>query len=320
MSRRRSNSGPSPVLGWVFAAIVLIGLLLRWTSTSSQLLVWLIALSPLVVVPLIGLAISTWRTWDRRLGLVLVVLTSGYAASFVSFGSVIGCGPTSAEDEIAIYTHNLWWKHGEPDAIARSIDASDADILVLQEVTPAMIDALGDHPLLAADYRYRASEPSDVDTTGLAVWSRYPIGDAAVEVVGTSTPVLRTTIDSPSGPFRLGAIHVTAPLDGEATAAWDEELSQLADADSSSPALLVGDFNATEDHEQFRAILEAGWTDAHGPKGCGYDATWPEERIWPTMLRLDHVLTSSHFEILAVDIGDSASSDHRAVIARVRLP
>ncbi|MGI9612087.1 MAG: endonuclease/exonuclease/phosphatase family protein [Acidimicrobiales bacterium] len=310
---------PSPVLGWVLAAIVLTGLLLRWTRTSSQLLVSLIALSPLVVVPLVGLAITTWRTWDRRLGLALVVLTSAYVASFVSFGSVVGCGPTSADDEIAIYTHNVWWKRGEPDALARSIEASDADVLVLQEVTSAMVDALGEHPLLEGDYRYRANEPSDVDTTGLAVWSRYPIGDAAVEVLGASTPVLRTTIESPSGPFRLGAIHVTAPLDGATTDAWDDELDQLAGADPSSPALLVGDFNATDDHEQFRAILEAGWTDAHGPKGCGYDATWPEERIWPTMFRLDHVLMSSHFEALAVDVGDGASSDHRPVIARVRL-
>lgn len=317
MSRRRSD--PSPVLGWLLAAVVLIGLLIRWTRSSSHLLVTLVALSPLVIVPLVGLAITAWRTWDRKLTLALVGLSAGYLGSFVSLGSVVGCTPSTAEDEIAIYTHNLWWPQGEPDAIARSIDASDADILVLQEVSQAMVDALGQHPLLADDYRFRASEPSDEDINGLAVWSRYPISDATVDVLGETTPRLRTTIESPRGPFRLDAVHVTAPISDDRVREWETQLSQLAATDDAAPTLLAGDFNATEDHLQFRSILEQGWTDAHGPKGCGLDATWASERWFPTLLRLDHVLASGHFEVLALEVGHNASSDHRPVIATVRI-
>jgi endonuclease/exonuclease/phosphatase (EEP) superfamily protein YafD len=317
--RTKTRTTVSPVVGWVFAAMVLVGLLLRWYRVSSQLLVWVVALTPLVIVPLAGLALTAWRTWDRKLALVFVGLFAGYLATFVSYQSVVGCDAATSEDEISIYTHNVWWRRGEPDAIARSIDESQADVIVLQEVSPELIDALGQHPLLADDYRYRASEPSDVDTTGLAVWSRFPISEAAVEVLDPAAPLLRTTIDSPYGQFRLGAVHVSAPISGSGTEAWDAELQQLAGADTSSPALLVGDFNASEDHDQFRAILDAGWTDVHGPKGCGLDATWPEERIWPTILQLDHVLVSDHFEVLAVEVGDNATSDHRPVTAKIRL-
>ena len=317
MSRER-RADPFPLVGWLLAVIVLLGLVLRWFGTSAQLMVWLVAFSPLVIVPLIGLAVSAWRAWDRRLMLAFVGLLAGYLASFVSIGSIVDCGPTTSDDAISIHTHNVWWRQGEADPIARSIDAANADILVLQEVSPAMIEDLGSHPLLADDYRYRASEPSD-DSTGLAVWSRFPISEAAVERLDGSRPLLRTTIDGPTGEFRLGAVHVTPPLSGPDTAAWDRQLGQLAGADASSPALLVGDFNATDDHQQFRAILDAGWTDAHGPKGCGLDATWPNERIWPTLLRLDHVLVTDHFEVLAVEVGDNATSDHRPVTATLRL-
>ncbi len=320
MRRRQRRTHSSPIVGWLLAAVVLFGLVLRWFRASSQLVVALVAFSPLVIVPLIGLAVAVWRAWDRRLTLAFVGLATGYVASFVSIGAVVGCEPATSDDAFSIYSHNVWWQRGESDPIARSIDASDADILVLQEVWPSLLDELAAHPLLTGDYRYRASEPSDQDVNGLAVWSRFPISEAALEQLDDSTPVLRTTIEGPTGPFRLGAIHVTSPTSGAGTAAWDQQLDQLSRADTSSPALLVGDFNATDDHEQFRAILESGWTDAHGPKGCGLDATWPNARIWPTVLRLDHVLATEHFEVLAMDVGDNATSDHRPVIATLRLP
>jgi endonuclease/exonuclease/phosphatase family metal-dependent hydrolase len=282
-------------------------------------MVALVALTPLLLIPLIGVLISAWRSWDRKLALAFVGLAAGYAATFVSPSAVIGCGPSSSDDEIVIYTHNVWWRRGEPEAIANSIDSSQADIVVLQEVSPELIDALGQHPLLADDYRFRASEPSDEDINGLAVWSRYPISDATVDVLGETTPRLRTTIESPRGPFRLDAVHVTAPISDDRVREWETQLSQLAATDDAAPTLLAGDFNATEDHLQFRSILEQGWTDAHGPKGCGLDATWASERWFPTLLRLDHVLASGHFEVLALEVGHNASSDHRPVIATVRI-
>ena len=316
MSRR---DDPLPIVGWLLAGLVLIGLILRLDRTTSQLLVSLVAFSSLLIIPLVGVAISAWRAWDRKLALAFVGLLAGYLASFVSVGAVIGCGPASSDDQLVIYTHNVWWQRGEPDALARSIEASQADVIVLQEVTSDLVDTLGGHPLLVDDYRFRASEPSDDDTTGLAVWSRFPIAEAVVESLGGTAPMLTTTIDSPHGRLQLGAVHVTPPVSGSATEAWDAELTDLAAATPSSATMLVGDFNATEDHAQFRALLDRGWTDVHGPKGCGLDATWPNERIWPTLLRLDHVLVTDHFEVLAVEVGDNATSDHRPVIATVRF-
>ena len=99
---------------------------------------------------------------------------------------------------------------------------------------------------------------------------------------------------------------------------WAAQLDALAGYDRATPAALVGDFNATADHSQFRAITNAGWTDAHDPKGCGYDATWPADQLMP-VLRLDHALLTDHFEVRALDLGPGNGSDHRSLTTTIRL-
>lgn len=303
-------------LGWLLAAAIAAGLYLRWSAPSSSLIIALVSLAPLLIIPLAFLAISAWRTWSRPLAVIAVALTAGYVVTFVSFDAVVGCGPETSEDAVVVYTHNVRVRSGQPAAVAGSIAASDADIVVLQEVWPAFMDVLEADPLLAG-FRYRTSEPAD-DTTGLAVWSRFPITAATIDRLG-GVPMLRTRIDGPAGSFGLDAVHLTAPISAEHVPAWQAQLDGLAAYDASTPAIMAGDFNATMDHSQFRHLLDRGWTDAHEPKGCGFDATWPSGGRTPTLLRLDHVLVTDHFEVLAVAIGSDDGSDHRSVVVTVRL-
>ena len=130
---------------------------------------------------------------------------------------------------------------------------------------------------------------------------------------------MRARIDGPHGPFTVDNIHLTAPVAGGLVSSWESQLAELQAVDTSGAAILAGDFNATMDHSQFRDLVERGWTDAHEPKGCGFDATWPTGRATPTLLRLDHVLVTERFEVLAVEIGPGDGSDHRSVTATVRL-
>ncbi|MDH3682178.1 MAG: endonuclease/exonuclease/phosphatase family protein [Acidimicrobiia bacterium] len=313
MSERR---GLWLLLGWLLTAGIAAGLYLRWSIPSSSLMIALVSLAPLLVVPLVLVVVSAWRAWSRPLGLAAVALIIAYVATFVSVDAVVGCGPETAEDAIVVFTHNVWLHGGEPAAVAGSIAASDADVVVLQEVWPAFMAELDGDPSLSG-YRYRTAEPAE-DTTGLAVWSRFPVADATIDRLG-GVPMLRSRIDSPYGSFGLDAIHLTAPVAGENVASWQAQLDGLAGYDATGPGIMAGDFNATMDHSQFRHLLDQGWTDVHEPKGCGYDATWPTGRRTPTLLRLDHVLVTDHFEVLAVEIGSSDGSDHRSVTATLRL-
>ena len=134
-----------------------------------------------------------------------------------------------------------------------------------------------------------------------------------------ASPLLRVTVDGPTGPFALVAVHVPAPRDTSLIEKWDAELVAMTAIDPTTPTVLAGDFNASEDHAQFRALLARGWTDVHAAKGCGFDATWPEDRLFPPFVRIDHVLVSRHFTPTGLEIGPGASSDHRSVTASIVL-
>ena len=213
------------MLGWCLGIVVAVGLYLRWTAPTSSLRIAVVSLTPLLFIPAIGMLISAWRSWSRPMTLVAVALSAAYTGTFVSADSVIGCRPESAEDALVIHTHNVWWPNGDPEAVAASAVASGADVIVLQEVWPGFMTALEANPSLA-EYRYRTSDPSN-NTTGLAIWSRYPIGEATSERL-VDVPLLRARIDSPYGSFTIDNVHLTAPVAGGLVSSWEAQLAALA--------------------------------------------------------------------------------------------
>lgn len=305
-------------IGWGLAAVIVLGLYLRWSPATTILRIGLVGIVPVLLVgPVIGVVIAAWRADSAYLRLAALGTTVVYLATFVSFGSVIGCGRQSTEDEIVIYSHNVRWHSGDPTAIAAAIAAADPDVIVLQEVWPELRQVMADDPELT-DYRFRATEIVNAPA-GLAVWSRWPMSDAGLSYVA-KRPILEATIEGPSGAFRVRGVHLASPITNANVLDWIEGLADLEDVDAEGASIMAGDFNSTNDHAQFRQVLDQGWTDAHEPKGCGFDATWPVGTRLPfSVLRLDHVLVSDDFEVLAVEIGEANGSDHQPVVATVRL-
>jgi endonuclease/exonuclease/phosphatase family metal-dependent hydrolase len=118
-------------------------------------------------------------------------------------------------------------------------------------------------------------------------------------------------------------------------AARNQAAGDQAGGDQGSPGearpaqILAGDFNATRDHREFRQLLAAGdlvdTAEAGTPSGRPFGAlrprlTWPADRAWPALTRLDHILVSS--ESIAVEshaVVAVEGSDHRGLIATLRL-
>ncbi len=80
---------------------------------------------------------------------------------------------------------------------------------------------------------------------------------------------------------------------------------------------MAGDFNASQSHPEFRAMLD-GLTDAHRATGGGWVRTWPQGRRIPPFVQLDHVLGRG---VTPVDAGVTAvrGTDHAAVWATMTL-
>lgn len=304
-------------MGWGFTFGVGVSLYLRWSTVHSPAGVLLVSLVPLLVPALIVLFAAAWITRSALLRIATLILVVGYFVTYPTVGSLIGCRGETAEDQVVVYSHNVRYQHGDPALVAQAAGTAGADVMVLQEVWPAFVEGLDAQPD-SGRFRYRATEAVD-GATGLAVWSRWPIRDATLEDLG-GVPLMRMVVQAPQGPFILTAVHTSAPKDRLGVSRWEEQLARLAERPVTGPSVMAGDFNATTDHRQFRAVLDGGWTDVNQPKGCGFDTTWPVGRYTGVpIMRLDHVLVSPDFQVLAVDVGPAGGSDHASVVTRVVL-
>jgi len=93
-------------------------------------------------------------------------------------------------------------------------------------------------------------------------------------------------------------------------------------AQADGPQIVAGDFNASRDHRPFRDILAAGFADsadiARRRPWPGF--TWPADRRWPPLMRLDHILVSPGIRVSEARTVKIPGTDHRAVLAVLELP
>jgi endonuclease/exonuclease/phosphatase family metal-dependent hydrolase len=84
--------------------------------------------------------------------------------------------------------------------------------------------------------------------------------------------------------------------------------------DTSAPTLLFGDLNAPPDAPEIRPLLERlhdAWPASAGP-GLTYPADVPQKRI-------DYVLASRNFGVVAASVPTTLASDHRPVVVDMVL-
>ncbi|HEU0087636.1 MAG TPA: endonuclease/exonuclease/phosphatase family protein [Pseudonocardiaceae bacterium] len=87
------------------------------------------------------------------------------------------------------------------------------------------------------------------------------------------------------------AVHTVAPVGRVQPAEWRAELADLpGPLPGPSTRLLVGDFNATLDHQPLRTLLEAGYRDAADVLGQGLRPTWLADTSLIPIAAIDHVL------------------------------
>jgi hypothetical protein len=176
-----------------------------------------------------------------------------------------------------------------------------------------LLDGLGYRAWVAS-----GGGPRDGDDVTLLVGER--AGDVQVRSAGgMRVPHLEAT-GGILGPRTLYAVHPTAPIRRRSTAWWHRELALVRRWCAGPVAPLVaGDFNATLDHPAFRAALGRCRSAATGT-GRGLVGTFPAGVPRWLGIQIDHVLVPDDAVTTRFEVLDFTGSDHRAVLARVRLP
>jgi endonuclease/exonuclease/phosphatase (EEP) superfamily protein YafD len=203
-------------------------------------------------------------------------------------------------------------------ALAALVDREAPDLLVLPEAGRDFLDKL--LPLLGPGHRGWAATPPGVgDIMGVVLVAGPGAGDLRVEPeAGMHYRGLRAT-GGVLGRRALHAVHTTAPRTRRLAALWRRDLALIGGWTREDPApLVVGDLNATLDHALLRAALGGCRSAARGPLALA--GTFPSGRPRWVGVHIDHVLVPAGAATDRFAVLDVAGSDHRAVLARVRLP
>jgi endonuclease/exonuclease/phosphatase (EEP) superfamily protein YafD len=230
---------------------------------------------------------------------------------------------TFADDPVAacdgpaftVATVNLQYSNYDTSRFLDWLARNPADLVVLQEVTGAWAGALSQ----VSGYPQQKLLVRE-DAYGIGVMSRRPLRSIEWrDFAGDGRPSLSGGLVIEGRPVRFLALHARWPVLPGLAASRDRALDAAAASlrAGDGPATVLGDLNLTAYSPVFARFLEAaGLRD--GLDEPRWSPTWMAG-FWPLALRIDHVLVSPDLCVEQVEVGPSIGSDHRPVIARLRL-
>ncbi len=221
-------------------------------------------------------------------------------------------------------TFNINWGGYRADLSARAILESGADVICLQETTPAWEGYL--RPLLAARYPHALFRHGR-GAGGMAVFSRWPVREVA-----RATPPAGwffgwvLAVGTPAGEIQVLSVHLRPSLSdtggvsiGAYFAASGRRLEEIKFLNGllepGKPTLVLGDFNESDGGSAVEWLVGRGFTDAlreFDPKSDTW--RWPT-RFWTFEDRLDHVLYSPELFCCRAAVVKAGASDHLPVLA-----
>lgn len=256
-------------------------------SLLENVLPWLGAFIPVL------LAAALWR---RSLSAVTALLLPAVTWTTL-FGGLLP-DKSHPGGDLTVATHNVG--AADPSPTARTLAATGADLLALEELTPQATPLY--EKTLAPVY------PHHVIRGTVGLWSRYPLSGthpidimnygplAATKSAAAKLPenrALHTTVTTPNGPLAVYVAHLGSvrlmPRKGFWTASRNIGAAALTKSITTDPTprlLLLADLNGTWDDRAFTPLR----THLHSTQttsGTGFGFTWPA--AFP-MARIDQIL------------------------------
>lgn len=225
-------------------------------------------------------------------------------------------GAAEGAKPVTVYFANVWVQNRDNAALARSVQAVNADVVALTEIADHHATDL---PEILKAYPYRtATAPARYFAGGprTVIASKYPI-DPGVTSLQDGLAVGEATIRAPGGDFRLLAVHLTRPwpLDGRVHAQRDQtkRLARRIQAGEHDRILIVGDFNATASS----AILKRFAREAGVVPAPAFMGTWFHPLPGPFRIAIDNAFTGPGLTVAARKVGPANGSDHLPIVVTV---
>jgi endonuclease/exonuclease/phosphatase (EEP) superfamily protein YafD len=321
------------VCGWlsilatlpVLALSVLRAVPAEWPVTLVQLLSFTPWLAMPAAVALI-LAILSRSRWLQVSTAALLLCQAFWLFPFDAARPA--AADSAAEATVELKAMNINSEFGQADTagIVRLVKDKGIGLLTIQEHSRALQERLTAEGLDSL-LPNRISDPTD-DAGGTALYSRYPMDQIGL-VPDTSfrMPTVRLTAgaDGHVAVLEVTNVHALPPLD-DRIAEWRGDLAAVAKvAHGPGNRLLIGDFNATYDHSEFRELLGSppdgpGLVDVGTASGSRLVPTWPMEGPLLPGITIDHLVTSPWLGSSGYEVHRVAGTDHAAVLATLKIP
>lgn len=192
--------------------------------------------------------------------------------------------------------------------IADELHRFDADVIALAEAT--------DDEVQTREFwteRLPEFEPLPL-RGGLVVLVRGTANQRAAGMLAGAGRFRRVSIESRGQSFELILADITSD---PRKSRWPplSKLFEIMQAQSTTPTLVVGDFNTPPNSACFD-VWRHGWSRAWETCGSGFQPTWPQPI---PVLTLDHVWGNRGIDFHACHHGWSVCSDHRPVVTDITI-
>jgi len=281
---------------------------------------------PMLILMPINFLLRPWLAWFQVIPVASFIAV--YGRLFVPRQPPVNDGINRT---IKVLTFNLHGEYLEP--VLDILRSANADIIALQEVSGIGADCF--KTALADQYPYRALYTAQRKSHGQGILSRYPITSHDYwrnpHIAHESLGHLRVEIDFfgiPITVYNTHPIHPGVANDGFDTRPRGQEIDIVLEkaAQDSGSVLLMGDFNMTDQHEDYQRVT-ARFGDGFREVGSGMGFTFPDlsgiqsmPDYWPLpirpfpFLRLDYIFHDKSFRPMSAHVWPtSAGSDHRPI-------
>ena len=223
--------------------------------------------------------------------------------------------PRADAARISVFLYNVWVRNGALDRLAAAIQAADADVVVLLEITAAARESL--RPL---DARYpQRFECWQTPGCDILVFSRLPIREPHVDFTGAPdhAPIAWFETSAAGCAVNIFATHMTRPFPHLPAWAQSKQADDLAAALRGwpGPKILVGDFNAVPWGHIVKTVAERA--NLHVSLGAG--GTWPSVLPAPLRLPIDHEMATDGIAFASRKVLSLPGSDHAAVLTEIAI-
>lgn len=281
-----------------------------------------------VVLTAVGLVLHRLRRGLGVLALLLVAFALAEGGVLLTRGIGAPDVPVAQQDDLTVLSWNTLGDSVPAPVIARVAEENRATVLTLPETTAGRARQVA--RLLAAEgFHYAVFSTSlqaGIPSRSTSLLVSTSLGAyRQVTDLGDTRGVPSVVAEPAAGQNapRIVAVHTTAPYQPDPVD-WRHDLAWVAARCSERNVLIAGDFNATIDHltglgtgtGQLRACRDAALATRNAAVG-----TWPTSMPALIGTAIDHVVATPNWRFTGFRVltdEDSAGSDHRPILARLR--